>query len=60
MFLLFGNLDTSTWMKTLSDSRSAYGALKEHFMKNIENPDDLSAEDPLTDNETVRKVLCGR
>jgi len=40
-------------MKTLHDSRSAYTSLREHFLKNLENPDDLSAEDPLTDTETV-------
>ena len=40
-------------MKTLDDSRSAYDSLKEHLLKNIENPDDVSADDPLTDTETV-------
>ncbi|KAL2043139.1 hypothetical protein N7G274_004199 [Stereocaulon virgatum] len=51
-FLLFKNTDKSAWNKTLSDSRSAYASLKEHFLKNIENPDDVSADDPLTDTET--------
>ncbi|KAK3176083.1 hypothetical protein OEA41_007405 [Lepraria neglecta] len=51
-FLLFKDTDQSAWTKTLSDSRSAYTSLKEHFLKNIENPDDLSADDPLTDTET--------
>lgn len=52
-FLVFKSLDKFAWAKTLSDSRSAYTSLKEHFLKNVENPDDLSAEDPLTDTETV-------
>lgn len=63
MFLLFKDLEKSTWAKTLSDSRSAYTSLKDHFLKNIENPDDLSAEDPLTDTETVSHIVlqvCGR
>ncbi|KAL6713390.1 hypothetical protein ACLMJK_008855 [Lecanora helva] len=36
----------------LSDSRSAYIALKEHFVKSVKKVDDLSAEDPLIDTET--------
>lgn len=31
--------------------------MKEHFLKNIENPDDLLADDPLTDTETVSDPL---
>ncbi|KAL8785128.1 MAG: hypothetical protein Q9213_003546 [Squamulea squamosa] len=50
-FLLFENLDKSTWIKTLTDSRSAYGALREHFLKDIEHPDNISA-DPLTADES--------
>ncbi|SLM35578.1 Rab-GTPase-TBC domain [Lasallia pustulata] len=50
-FLLFENLDRSTWSKTLSDSRGAYMSLREHFLKNIEHPDDLAAADPLADDE---------
>ena len=56
-FLLFRSLEKSAWAKTLSDSRSAYVSLKEHFLKDIENPDDLSAEDPLTDTETVSHTV---
>jgi len=52
-FLSFRTLDQSAWAKILSDSRSAYTSLKEHFLKHIESPEDLSAEDPLTDTETV-------
>ncbi|KAK4697329.1 TBC1 domain family member 5, partial [Lecanoromycetidae sp. Uapishka_2] len=52
VFLLFKTLDKPAWVKTLHDSRSAYTSLREHFLKNLENPDDLSAEDPLTDTET--------
>ena len=55
-FLVFKSLEKSTWAKTLSDSRSAYISLREHFLKYIENPDDLSAEDPLTDTETVSLI----
>ncbi|MCJ1469655.1 hypothetical protein MMC07_008291 [Pseudocyphellaria aurata] len=51
-FLLFENLDKSTWKKTLSDSRSAYTSLREHFLRDIDHPDDLSAIDPLTDDES--------
>ncbi|KAL8668368.1 MAG: hypothetical protein Q9168_007001 [Polycauliona sp. 1 TL-2023] len=46
-FILFENLDKSTWTKTLTDSRSAYGTLREHFLRDIQHPDNVSA-DPLT------------
>ncbi|MCJ1307338.1 hypothetical protein MMC25_000984 [Agyrium rufum] len=47
-FLLFENLDQSTWLKTLEDSRSAYSSLREHFLRYIESTDDM---DPLADDE---------
>ncbi|KAI9809508.1 MAG: hypothetical protein M1827_006814 [Pycnora praestabilis] len=51
-FLLFENLDQSTWSKTLSDSRSAYSSLREHFLRTIEHPDELeSAIDPLAEDD---------
>ena len=54
-FLLFGNLDQSTWTKTLTDSRSAYTSLKEHFLKTIEDSTDAPVTDPLADDEKVRR-----
>jgi len=60
VFLLFQNLDIASWGKTLSDSRSAYSTMKEHFLKDIENPEDLSTEDPLTDTETVSPTVLKR
>ncbi|KAI4222635.1 MAG: hypothetical protein L6R36_005995 [Xanthoria steineri] len=50
-FILFENLDQSTWTKTLADSRSAYGTLRDHFLKDIEHPDNISA-DPLTADDS--------
>ncbi|KAL8998493.1 MAG: hypothetical protein Q9169_002436 [Polycauliona sp. 2 TL-2023] len=50
-FILFENLDKSTWTKTLSDSRSAYGTLRDHFLRDIEHPDNISA-DPLTADDS--------
>lgn len=58
-FLLFENLDKSTWTKTLSDSRTAYTSLREHFLRDIEHPDDVSAIDPLTDDESVSYTASG-
>ncbi|KAE8399731.1 rab-GTPase-TBC domain-containing protein [Aspergillus pseudonomiae] len=50
-FLHFDNLDRTQWPQKISDSRNAYGALKAHFMKYIEHPDDLqSTVDPLADD----------
>lgn len=52
-FLLFENLDQTTWGKKLDDVRSAYGSLKEHLLRGIEYPDDISAADPLADDDEV-------
>ncbi|KAK5173907.1 uncharacterized protein LTR77_002588 [Saxophila tyrrhenica] len=49
VFLLFDTLDTSSWIRTLSSARSAYNSLKSHFLRHIENPDELtSGYDPLS------------
>ena len=56
IFLLYNETNKTAWTKTLTDSRSAYTSLKEHFFKNIDNPDDVSAEDPLNDTETVSET----
>lgn len=38
----------------LSDARSAYTSLREHFLRYIERPDELgSAVDPLNDDKNV-------
>lgn len=52
-FLVFENLDQSTWLKTLRDSRSAYTSLRQHFLHDLEHPNDISAVDPLADDENV-------
>ncbi|RAH41451.1 GTPase-activating protein GYP6 [Aspergillus brunneoviolaceus CBS 621.78] len=50
-FLLFDDLDRAQWPQKLSDSRTAYVALKAHFLKYIDHPDDLeSTVDPLADD----------
>jgi TBC1 domain family member 5 len=52
--LLYDNLDLSTWPQRISDSRSAYSSLKDHFLKYIEHPDNLdSTVDPLAEDEEV-------
>ncbi|KAJ5846807.1 hypothetical protein N7534_010476 [Penicillium rubens] len=51
-FLLFDGLDKSEWAPKLDESRDAYRALRDHFLKYIEHPDDLeSTVDPLADDE---------
>ncbi|KKK19037.1 hypothetical protein ARAM_004396 [Aspergillus rambellii] len=51
-FLLFEDLDRAEWSNKISESRSAYVALQDHFLKYIEHPDDLqSTLDPLADDE---------
>ncbi|KAI9795176.1 MAG: hypothetical protein M1816_000198 [Peltula sp. TS41687] len=51
IFLLFGDFDPGAWQKTLSNSRSAYAALREHFLHNIEHPDEVNTVDPLADDQ---------
>lgn len=58
-FLIFESVDSSTWLKTLSSSRSAYNSLKTHFMRHLENPDELAANyDPLTDSADVSGLIA--
>lgn len=60
IFLLFESTDQSTWSRTLSDSRSAYGSLRSHFLKYIEHPEELSSSiDPLNDDQAVSSTLRG-
>ena len=59
-FLVFENLDQSTWPKTTRDSRSAYTSLKEHFVRDVGSLDDLSAADPLADDESVSRACHDR
>ncbi|KAL4775633.1 rab-GTPase-TBC domain-containing protein [Aspergillus nidulans var. acristatus] len=51
-FLLFEDLSRKQWPDKISEARSTYVALKEHFLKYIEHPNDLqSSIDPLADDE---------
>lgn len=53
-FLLFQSTEVTGWSRALVDSRSAYTSLREHFLRYIENPDELgSALDPLDDDQNV-------
>ncbi|KAL9127510.1 MAG: hypothetical protein Q9217_003640 [Psora testacea] len=40
----------------LSDSRSAYLSLKEHYMKSINGSDDVTADEPLSGSETDEEL----
>ncbi|KAH0551554.1 hypothetical protein GP486_007229, partial [Trichoglossum hirsutum] len=52
-FLLFANFDTSTWPRTLEDSRTAYSSLREHLLRNLEHPEELdSSLHPLSEEVT--------
>ncbi|KAK3063290.1 hypothetical protein LTS18_001632, partial [Coniosporium uncinatum] len=51
-FLLFENVDRSTWPAILSESRSAYNTLCTHYLRAIEHPDEVETSvDPLSDNQ---------
>jgi TBC1 domain family protein 5 len=54
VFLLFQNADQSSWFQTLADSRSAYDSLRVHFLRAIDNPDEVDSDiDPLSEHEEV-------
>lgn len=58
VFLLFEDLNTTTWIRTLSSTRSAYNSLKSHFLRHIENPDELTAGyDPLSGETEVSSAF---
>lgn len=58
VFLLFEDLNTTTWIRTLSSTRSAYNSLKSHFLRHIENPDELTAGyDPLSEETEVSQTI---
>lgn len=43
------------WPSTLAESRAVYESLRAHFLRAIENPDELeSALDPLSESDEVR------
>lgn len=53
-FLLTGPLSKASWSRKLKDQRSGYASLRDHFLKYIDNPNDLhSSADPLADDEMV-------
>jgi TBC1 domain family member 5 len=55
--LLYDSLDLSAWPQRISNSRSAYSSLRDHFLKYIEHPDNLdSTVDPLTEDDEVRQL----
>lgn len=61
VFLLNGPLSKASWIKKTKDSRSAYGSLRDHFLKYIDNPNDLhSSADPLVDDESVSTGTAAR
>ncbi|KAJ5131029.1 uncharacterized protein N7515_007068 [Penicillium bovifimosum] len=51
-FSLFDGSDRNDWASKLDESRDAYRALRDHYLKYIEHPDDLeSTIDPLADDD---------
>jgi TBC1 domain family protein 5 len=51
-------LEQHEWAAKLDESRDAYRALRDHFLKYIEHPDDIdSSVDPLADDAEVRLSL---
>lgn len=56
--LLFESVNTEEWPKTISSSRSAYNSLRMHFLKHLENPDEIAdSADPLSEDNEVRESL---
>ena len=54
-FLLFENLDQSTWSGRLSESRENYSRRRQRLLQGLEHPEEIeSTTDPLADDEEVR------
>ena len=54
VFLLFEDLDTSSWIRTLNSARSAYNSLRSHFLQSVEDAGDSGAPyDPLSEKTDV-------
>ncbi|OKL60659.1 hypothetical protein UA08_04223 [Talaromyces atroroseus] len=52
VFLLCEDLDRPEWTSRLSDTRSAYESLRNHFLKYIKHPNEIqSTIDPLAEDE---------
>ncbi|KAJ5174944.1 uncharacterized protein N7482_000821 [Penicillium canariense] len=52
VFLLFDGVGREQWSQKLAESRDVYDALRAHFLKYIDHPDDLeSTVDPLADDD---------
>ena len=52
--LFFRDLDQSKWLSDLADSRAAYDSLRSHYLRAVQNPDELeTAVDPLTEGSEV-------
>ncbi len=57
-FLLFGDAKLEKWWSITRDTRVAYSALKDHFLKYVNQPELLqNAVDPLNDDENVGRQL---
>lgn len=60
IFLVFKTLDRSSWPTHLSQSRKTYEALRTHYLRAIQNPDEFeSSVDPLSDINEVPTPLHG-
>ena len=61
-FILLESVDTAEWPKTLASTRSAYNSLRMHFLRHLEDPDELEGDyDPLNEETDVRLphfLLC--
>ncbi|KAM5457018.1 hypothetical protein McanCB49686_003118 [Microsporum canis] len=56
--LLHREIDRSQWSIQLSDSREAYTSVRQHFLKYINNPDELpSTVDPLAEDAELNPDL---
>jgi len=53
-FLFFEDLDFSSWPARLRDSRDAYVSLRNHYLRNLERPDEVDLFlDPLSADTDV-------
>ena len=59
--LLFRDLDTARWASISTASRKTFSSLQSHFLRNINNPDEVeSFDDPLSEDTNVSRTIRAR
>lgn len=59
-FLLFESFESTTWTKTLLSSRSAYSSLRLHFLRLLENENEVSPDESSFGEDSAQVSILQR